>query len=373
MSDAKSTCNNFDLIRLFAAAQVAITHAAEHLDIHSTAIELLHYFPGVPVFFFISGYLIYRSYANVRGTSVRTFFTNRVLRLYPALVLCFALTLGSVWSSGYFATHPAPLGALVAWSVASLTFFQFYNPDFLRGYGTGAVNGSLWTIAVELQFYALTPLVYLAFRRYRRSALAIFALLVAANLANTFLNARGNIALKLVAVSFLPWLYMFVLGAYVSTDASLRARLLRIHPLVWLALYLASYMLAARLGLGAGNGINPVSYLLLSGLVLAVAHRRPALSDRILRKNDISYGVYIYHMPIVNLLLYAGIDGTPASLALALVATLATAAASWFCVEKPALALKKIALRSYRGPAPLAERQPVVGHDHRAIDEARRV
>ena len=34
------------------------------------------------------------------------------------------------------------------------------HPDFLRGYGVGVLNGSLWTIPVELQFYALVPLIY---------------------------------------------------------------------------------------------------------------------------------------------------------------------------------------------------------------------
>ena len=53
------TTNNFDLIRLFAASQVAITHASEHLGFNHPIIDAIAFLPGVPIFFFISGFLIY--------------------------------------------------------------------------------------------------------------------------------------------------------------------------------------------------------------------------------------------------------------------------------------------------------------------------
>ena len=64
-----------------------------------------------------------------------------------------------------------------------------------------------------------------------------------------------------------------------------------------------------------------------------------------LRRNDISYGVYIFHMPIVNLLIYLEIKGF-AGFWVAFIGTVVFATLSWFLVEKPALRLKKIALRS---------------------------
>ena len=79
--------NNFDLIRLCAALQVAVFHTAVYMDVGSVWVHYLGYFPGVPIFFFISGFLIYQSYNNIRANKLKTFFTNRVLRLYPALCL----------------------------------------------------------------------------------------------------------------------------------------------------------------------------------------------------------------------------------------------------------------------------------------------
>lgn len=340
----RDTRNNFDLIRLAAAAQVAVTHSAEHLGIHSPLIEALKFFPGVPIFFLISGFLIYQSFVNARVDRYRSYATNRVLRLYPALFLCFAVSVLSVWATGYF-DRAFDARQMAVWAVTTLTAFQFYSPPFLRDYGVGAINGSLWTIAVELQFYVLTPLLYWA--RHQRKSLLIagFVLLVAANAVNSLLHGSESLLVKLFGVSFLPWFYMFVIGAFLSANAPLRERVLAVNGWLYFVAFLLVYALSWRFGLGTGNSINFVAYLLLGCVVLKAAYARRDLADRLLKRNDISYGVYIYHMPVVNFLLVMGLAGTPAGFALALALTFAIAALSWFVIEKPALRLKKIALR----------------------------
>jgi len=78
--------------------------------------------------------------------------------------------------------------------------------------------------------------------------------------------------------------------------------------------------------------------------VLKAAYTKPSLSDALLKKNDISYGIYIFHMPIVNYLMYQGVMGVN-GLVLAAIATLVVSILSWFYYEKRILALKKSALR----------------------------
>src|SRR5262245_53294221 len=93
--------NNFDLIRLFAASQVVFHHASVHLDAAASGPvwSALEQFPGVPIFFFISGFLISRSYEA--NSTLREYATNRILRIYPGLWICLAVTTLAVAATGY--------------------------------------------------------------------------------------------------------------------------------------------------------------------------------------------------------------------------------------------------------------------------------
>jgi peptidoglycan/LPS O-acetylase OafA/YrhL len=338
-----SASNNFDLIRLLAALQVMLKHALVHLGFDGPWAEALSVFPGVPIFFFISGYLIFQSHSNSR--SLGQFAINRLLRIYPALIVCFAVALGLVLATDYLALRDLRSLEVLAWTAAQLSVLQIYNADFLRGFGVGALNGSLWTVAVELQFYLLTPL--LAWATLRRAW--AWALIIGLGvLANLLLDVwEQGFAAKLFSVSFPPWFYMFALGAWLSTRADWQQRLLRLNPWLLLAAYAVFGAIGGLLGLDVtGNELNPLSYLLLAMLVFRLAHCQPELSDRLLRRNDISYGVYIYHMPVLNLLVFYGISGTLYSVAVASLATIAFALASWHLVERPALRLKKRTLRT---------------------------
>ena len=138
---------------------------------------------------------------------------------------------------------------------------------------------------------------------------------------------------------------MFALGAYVSTNKKLQARLLNINILIPLCLYVLTYYLALETDSGTDNSINFLSFILLGWLVFKAAFTLPTLSESILHKNDISYGIYIYHMPIVNFMIYKQMTHSYLYLILALVLTTTIAMLSWRLVEKPALKLKKISLR----------------------------
>ena len=338
------TANNFDLIRLLAALQVMLKHALLHLGMDGPWSEVLSAFPGVPIFFFISGFLIFQSYNNSR--SLYQFSINRVLRIYPALFACFVVSILLVLASGYLHWPDLAKPAFLFWAMAQLSFLQIYNAEFMRGFGVGVLNGSLWTVAVELQFYILTPLLAWLTRRHRWSWWVIVLFGMAANLAMN-LGANGFLA-KLFSVSSPPWFYMFALGAWLSTRSDWQRNLLRLNPGWLLALYAAAALLGWYAGVRVtGNEINPISYLLLALLVFRLAYCQPQLSDRLLRRNDISYGVYIYHMPVLNLFLFLGISGSLWSVTVASLISLALAVASWHFIERPALRLKKLALRNY--------------------------
>jgi peptidoglycan/LPS O-acetylase OafA/YrhL len=345
-SPADQMKNNFDLIRLFAAAQVAISHSMDSMQTHVPLLDFLRYFPGVPIFFFISGYLIYQSYANIKTPDrLRLFAKNRFLRLFPALYACIAFSLLLTYFSGYFSTVLISPGQWLIWLATQLTFLQFFNPDFLRDYATGKLNASLWTISVEIQFYVLTPVIFLLFKNYKKLSVGLFLVFASLNTANSFFNPRESTLEKLFNVSFAPWIAMFALGAYLSTNKELQKKLLKINILVPLCTYVMTYYVALKFNRGTDNSINFLSFIFLGWLVFKAAYTFPNLSESILHRNDISYGIYIYHMPIVNFMVYQNMTQSYLYLTYALLLTTVTALLSWRLVEKPALRLKKISLR----------------------------
>lgn len=345
--------NNFDLIRLIAAAQVAVVHATEHLGLrlpaHDVTLRLLESFPGVPIFFGVSGFLVSASWQRSRGAN--EFFLNRSLRIFPALWLCFFLSIALIAASGYFNAHFPPIPDLMIWAGAQLSFVQVYNPGFLRDWGIGAVNGSLWTIPVEMQFYVLTPLVVGLFAWSRRWFWAVVVAFMAINLVHTqILSAQPdwNGLRKLAAVTFAPWIFMFMLGAAANFYWEKIRALLEGRFVFWLLGY--GVVAAGNLFVDIGahsNHILPVFGIMLIGLTLSAAFTAPGIADRILRRNDISYGLYIYHMPIYNFVLER-FDGPRPAAIWALGAAFVVSLLSWLLVEKPALGLKKHPLFSRR-------------------------
>jgi peptidoglycan/LPS O-acetylase OafA/YrhL len=351
--------NNFDLIRLFAALQVAVHHSAAHLNLNSdhsaffrAFFALTSLFPGVPVFFFISGFLISQAFEN--NPVPLEYARNRILRIYPALLCCFVVSAAMVGISGYRPPVRPALHEVLLWVLAQVSIGQFYNPEFLRDYGVGVLNGSVWTITVELQFYVLVPILYamLALRAapQARSNLGLWLLtllFLVINQAYVLATSHhsGELWFKFVGVTFLPWFYMFLAGVLAQKNFSTLRPYLAGKFLAVLAAYCAlAWPLSSYFGWGLGNNLGPLFLSGLGLLAIAAAFSRPELSDLLLRRNDLSYGVYLYHMPVVNLLLALGLGSTPMVLAAAIGATLLLALGSWVVIEKPALRLKRHAL-----------------------------
>ena len=254
---------------------------------------------------------------------------------------------------------------------------QSYNPAFMHEYGSGVLNGSLWTISVELQFYILTPMIYVVLRRFSKTTanrllLGLIVVFMAINVLHQrlwfgeFQDTAVSLR-KFVGLTFLPWFYMFLIGIWMQRHFEWVRNFVRERTIVFFVAYLVTLLVLLdpemivlylpedqQLGL-PGNRIDPLGFVVLSFFIMALAYNRPTLAGRILKRNDISYGVYIYHMPIVNLLLTYGIVGTFASQLLAVAATIALAAGSWVLVERPCMKLKRNALnplKAFRRKSP---------------------
>ncbi len=353
--------NNFDIIRFVAAFQVVLHHSVEYLGIeHQSGLlklifQIVLYFPGVPAFFFISGFLISRSYENSKTLGQYT--ENRLLRIYPALIVCNIVSVIAVYATGYL-PQPDVSGLKIAgWMLAQSSVVQFYNPDFMRGFGVGVLNGSLWTIAVELQFYVLTPILY---RMLPKGAKARLYVLVAMTAAFCLINLgywkldpenQPSIALKLLGVSFMPWFYMFLCGVLAQQNFDRIKWLFQGRALTVSAVYFALVFVGRTyLDLPSSNDISPLLYVPLVWMLLSWAYTRPELSEKLLHGNDISYGLYIYHMPVINVLRYLGLNQGVAMIGLTAVIAIVLATCSWLILEKRCLSMKK-GLRPVAKPA----------------------
>lgn len=340
--------NNFDLIRLFAALQVALVHGERYMVPSGNFLRpALEFLPGVPIFFFISGFLIAASYE--RSSSLTSFSIKRLLRIYPALWLCVLGTTLSLWLLGYFENNEATLPSVLGWLAAQLSILQFYNPEFMRNYGAGIVNPALWTIAVELQFYFVMPVLAKLFHKRRAlfflllTVLLIFSAVYSNYLAQAY---SENTVRKMIGVSFLPWIGMFMIGNlahfYWSSVARYFTGRLALWGLVYAVCVAIGLYVESRFDIViSGNGIVLPLFLPLAGLILSFAYSFTALS-RLTGGRDISYGLYIWHMPIIGTWLYLGMPGSYMSIILCVAITSIIATLSWNFLEKPALSLKPV-------------------------------
>lgn len=317
--------NLFDLVRLYAAVQVLLVHGREHLGFSWPAwLDPWLALPGVPLFFSISGFLVGLSWLRLEH-HWRVFVWHRALRIFPALwfcLFCSVLLLIAVGEGPFLLSVQGGV-----WLLAQLTVVQVFNPAALRDVGVGVINGSLWTIPVELQFYAVLPLLLLLAQAWRRRLPLWVLPSVIGVLSYGCWRALPTLALqapflaKLSQLTLLPHLFQFLLGLLALP------LLVQLGRRRTIAVLLASSALALWL--------PPLQPLLWAALPIGIG----LIPAPPLHHPDLSYGLYLFHMPLANALLCVGKSGA-AALPLYLVGVVLLACLSWYAVERPALRFK---------------------------------
>lgn len=337
--------NSFDWIRLVAACSVMWGHATLHLEMPA----FLHFsmfvslFAGVIVLFSLSAYLgtaaYERSITNNDPTQgVRMYARSRFLRIYPALWMAFFVSVFTVC-----ATYSAKSTTfdIVKWVVTQTTICQFYTPPFLRGFGVGAPNGSLWTIPITIQFYVLIPILY---RRLKNASIVKWGccLLVFVLLSVLYKESErlfSHTIWKLMGMTFIPYTYILIIGMFLYFKRGTILPLLMKYYYIILGAYLLFNVTNVKLGyFQYGTYVNVIKGIFVSLLTVATAYKlgRHRLSF------DISYGIYLYHMIIVNVLVQLGIVRAYWSLALTIVLSIICGFLSWYVIEKNCLQHKYV-------------------------------
>lgn len=337
------TFNNFDFIRIAAAAFVLIGHSSDVLlntPLSPDPGKWLFGFSmqslGVLIFFIISGYLVTQSFENKKNWL--QFFAGRVLRIFPALIVVVVLSvfvLGAAVTtlslSDYF-SHP-----LTKQYFHDMTLYRmyYYLPGVFEGNPIGgSVNASLWTLPYEFTCYlyiALAGISSLISSKW--TSLILFVIYF---IAYIFYESQINrIIIPIIGIDFktffIPFLY-FLAGSlfYKFKDA---IRFNKYGILVCLAI-----VILYKLELVHHQFMIPV----LSYLVIAFAFSKAIKLHTAGKYGDFSYGLYLYAFPVQQLIVYF----LPVELdlwmmmILSLIVTLPFAILSWHIIEKPALKLK---------------------------------
>ena len=309
----------------------------------------------------ISGFLIARSYER-NPTDQAGYFWRRGLRIFPALWICLIFTLVTLGAFGFLGADFLFSKTFAAWLLGQVSFCQFYNPEQFRGFGIGVANGALWTITVELQFYVFVPILHFLTRGPRagtKLAGGIMAFLFFASFAIfCVMDHQVNgpegftgapVLYKLLHVTLIPHLWMFLLGITIHRNFA------KLEP--WIEGKALYYLLAFGL-FTAFQGMflaerTPLFYLaylpsriLLAFVTIACAYSLRPLSHKLLGGTDISYGVYIYHSIVINVVVQLGLMTSMRAVAVVYAVSVIAALLSWHCIEKPALACKSVSPRA---------------------------
>jgi len=331
--------NNIQLLRLLAAAAVVMFHCYALTDqwtrepLYRLAPELNLGALGVKMFFVISGFLVTQSW--LKHPRAKTFLASRVLRIYPALIAATLFTIGLAAAScalppRAFFSDPLTLDYL--WRTASGFEVRDRLPAaFATNPFPDAVNGSLWTLPIELRLYLMlffAGLVALIPRRVWWTT-AIVLGIVACTLWPEALARVVNAGPNVLVVLKLELLFALGSLAYVWRDAI---------PLLRSAAAVAILLIAWNpAGLGRGALFEP----LLAYTMLVVAYHPRLQWPAFNRVGDYSYGLYVYSFPLQQTLVQRVSGWEPLVLfAVALPSALAVAALSWHALERPALGLK---------------------------------
>ncbi|GAB3077034.1 acyltransferase family protein [Nocardioides zeae] len=319
-------------------------------------------FVGVDVFFVVSGFLItgllLREHERTGTISFRSFYARRARRLLPAAVLVLAVTVAaSALVLG--ATRARDTAVDAAWALvfAGNWHVAAEAVDYFSADGPASPLQHFWSLAVEEQFYVVWPALLavvlgLAARRTTpagaRQARRVLGATVAALAAGSLAWALHVTATAPAAAYFSTAARAWELaaGALLAVAAGACTRLPdRLRPLLsWAGLagiVAAVGWVAPTTAFPAPGALLPVVGTLL---VLAAGTRADAdrqqrwlwpLTNPVSRYvGDLSYALYLWHLPVIVLGVPLLGDAAPALAGVALL-TLGLAAASYHLVEDP--------------------------------------
>ncbi len=323
-------------VRYYLSISVLIAHF--NLVMNTNIFWPSDSFSAVGGFFALSGFLVFGSCVKAidKGgfwSGLKSYVAGRARRILPSyffIVLLCAFTLVAVSECGaleYFTSS-----RWWRYLAANLCFLNFLQPDLPGVFSGWAVNGSLWTMKIEWLLYFSAPLVLwlsAKFARRERAVLWLFLLIILLSgvWRLVFLNlyySTGSEACNILSRQVFGQLSFFYAGAGLRLILPLFMR----HKHLW-ALAALAVLLLSQLWL-------PVDVLLMP-LALAVIVIWLSFTGSwglwLSQRANISYDVYLFHMPVILLVWHFGLQGPDAFVAV-IAATFLLSVLSYRLVER---------------------------------------
>lgn len=314
--------NCFDFLRYFFAVSLIIAHFCTLTDIPQ-----FWFITGgmrVKAFFTITGFLVTYSFLR-RDCNVRSYVRKRLIRIVPAYVCAigFCLLMGLVVTQ---LTTGSFLGDVQTWKYffSNLLMLNWIEPELPATFQANPVpqmNGSLWSMKHEMIFYALVPpMTWVALRWGKR------VVVVPVLVASVVLYPMMPVQLQY----FTYFLSGMALLLYFEDFNRYRKYIL---PFALVSEVLHYMLVSPEWLTGVLTALEPLCF----GIVLISVAYHVKWLNVFQRFDNVTYGLYLYHFPIIQMLIHYGVCDYDIRLCfvMALLLTCVMACLSWFLVEKP--------------------------------------
>lgn len=327
--------NCFGFLRFLFAIIIVIAHLRVVSQIPEFEItKVFSMAVNRTAFFVISGFLIMLSFDHSRD--IKHFFTKRAKRIFPAyLTIIFICAIFLVFLSDYSAkdyfTHPM-WWKYIAANVSFMNFIQPCLPGVFNSdiFTECSVNGALWTQKVEVGFYLIVPLLAYILRRSKRAwvwlvGIYIFSVLWS-NGCDFMEYKTGNSVWRFLEHQLPGCMSYFAAGmlAYQYKDIFFKYKNWLVIPAIIIVVIEKMYGL---------NWLQPAGN---ATVLLWCAYSLTWLNS-LEWLGDMSYGIYLYHFPILKVLFQLGlfsIINIWIAAGVYILLVIALAAASWHLMEK---------------------------------------
>jgi peptidoglycan/LPS O-acetylase OafA/YrhL len=311
-------------------------------------------FAGVDIFFVISGFVVSASVAHLDTSSFKQFllhfYTRRIQRIVPALVVCLLVTtlFSALFIPSAWLSDKNQMTGLAAFFGLSNILLARAGNDYFSPTSEYNPFTHTWSLGVEEQFYFLFPFfIYLAAAKGKRAtANLLFALGALVSLGIAYFLGRTNslFAFYLIVSRFWELAAGVLLYSWLSRPDQPATRP---RPRPWLVAgglaVSVALLLYAVVASSARSfpfpGALPAVLGVLGLLYFLHDDREHGVLWRVLSSKlavflgKISYSLYLWHWPVIVLFRWTYGEEGPVQQVIIVLLTLALALASYYLVE----------------------------------------